>query len=56
MVALAAPFLYAAMGFITGAIAAVIYNLAAGWTGGLEMHFEGPPPAQAGFPQSPPQA
>ncbi len=38
--ALIAPFLYAAMGFIFGALGALIYNLAAGWIGGIEMQFE----------------
>jgi hypothetical protein len=38
-IAIAAPFVYAAMGFITGAGAALIYNLAARWVGGLELHF-----------------
>ena len=31
------PFLYAVMGFIFGAIITVIYNLIAGWTGGIQM-------------------
>ena len=39
--AIGAPFVYAAMGFITGAAAAFFYNLVASWIGGLEMHFEG---------------
>ena len=46
--AVVAPFFYAAIGFVAGAIAALIYNLAAGWIGGLELQFEGPlgaPPA-----------
>ncbi|HET9697888.1 MAG TPA: hypothetical protein VFP40_13535 [Terriglobales bacterium] len=38
--ALIAPFFYAAMGFVLGALSALIYNLAAGWLGGIEMHFE----------------
>lgn len=39
--ALILPFLYAAMGFIFGAIAAFIYNWVAGRFGGLELEFSG---------------
>ena len=38
------PFLYAAMGFIFGVIAAFVYNLLAGWIGGLALEFEQTPP------------
>ena len=38
--ALAAPFLYAAMGFIIGVIGAAIYNLVARWIGGIEVEVE----------------
>ncbi len=31
------PILYAVFGFIGGVIAAFIYNLVAGWTGGIEF-------------------
>lgn len=31
------PILYGIIGFISGAIGAVIYNLAAGWVGGIEI-------------------
>lgn len=31
------PILYGAMGFIFGALGALVYNLVAGWTGGIEM-------------------
>ena len=31
------PFLYAVMGFIFGAIITALYNLIAGWTGGIQM-------------------
>lgn len=34
------PILYATFGFIGGAIGAFLYNLVAGWVGGLEMDFE----------------
>jgi hypothetical protein len=53
--AVIAPFFYAAMGFIAGAIAALIYNLAAGWIGGVELHFESVPLAQT-FAQPPLQS
>ena len=54
--AVLAPFFYAAMGFIIGALGAFIYNLAAGWLGGVEMQFESmaavvqPQPAPAAPP------
>ena len=31
------PILYAVIGFIGGLIGGVLYNLVAGWTGGIEM-------------------
>ena len=31
------PIIYGVLGFIFGAIAAFIYNLVAGWTGGIEL-------------------
>jgi len=31
------PFLYAALGFIGGVIAAAVYNLIAKWSGGIEF-------------------
>ena len=34
------PLLYGIFGFIAGAIAALIYNLAAKWIGGLEIETE----------------
>jgi hypothetical protein len=37
------PIAYAIMGFIFGVIAAAVYNLIAGWTGGLEFTFSDPP-------------
>lgn len=40
-----APFLYGFMGFIGGLITAWLYNLIAGWTGGIEMEFEKNPQA-----------
>jgi hypothetical protein len=38
------PFIYGAMGFITGAIGALIYNLIARWIGGIEIELQ---PARA---------
>ena len=35
--AVIAPIFYAVFGFIFGVIAAFIYNLVAGWTGGIEF-------------------
>lgn len=38
--AIAAPFLYAAIGFIAGLIGAALYNLLAKWIGGIEVEVE----------------
>lgn len=38
--AIAAPVLYAAMGFVIGVIGAAIYNLVAKWIGGIEVEVE----------------
>jgi len=38
--ALAMPVLYAVMGFIFGVIGAGLYNLVAGWIGGIEVDVE----------------
>ncbi|MBW8782459.1 MAG: hypothetical protein JF599_11305 [Verrucomicrobia bacterium] len=35
-----APVLYAVMGFVTGVIGAFVYNLVAGWVGGIEVEVE----------------
>jgi hypothetical protein len=35
--AILAPFIYGAMGFVFGAIGALIYNLSAKWVGGFEI-------------------
>jgi len=34
------PIMYGIMGFVGGAIGAVIYNLIARWIGGIEVEFE----------------
>jgi len=54
--ALIAPFLYAGMGFVLGALMAFVYNLIAGWIGGLEMQFESTTPVQPIVAQSAPIA
>jgi hypothetical protein len=48
------PILYAVIGFIAGAIGALIYNVAAGIAGGIEIEVEGESQAYAA-PPSPPQ-
>src|SRR5947209_12916867 len=55
------PIFYGILGFIFGAIGALIYNVAAGIIGGLEMELENadagytsPPPPQYGASQYPP--
>ena len=35
--AVLAPIMYGAMGFIFGALAGLVYNLVASWTGGIEF-------------------
>jgi hypothetical protein len=35
-----APIMYGIMGFIVGVIGAFLYNLVAGWVGGLEVEVE----------------
>jgi hypothetical protein len=40
LMAIAAPIFYGLIGFVTGAISALIYNLIAGWVGGIEMELE----------------
>ncbi len=39
------PLFYAIIGFIVGALGALIYNLIAKWTGGLEFEVKDLPPA-----------
>jgi hypothetical protein len=34
------PFFYAAMGFVAGVVSAWVYNLIAGWIGGIEVDVE----------------
>lgn len=60
---IAMPIMYGLMGFIGGAISAVVYNIAAGMIGGVKFELEGvqqeyapPPPPQQWAPnQSPAQ-
>jgi|SRR5450432_4199093 len=40
VLALLAPIFYAAIGFVSGAITALVYNLAAKWMGGIEIELE----------------
>ena len=42
-----APFLYGGIGFIAGAIMALLYNLMAKWLGGIEVEMQAPAPAVA---------
>lgn len=39
--AIAVPFVYGILGFITTAIGAGLYNLVSGWVGGIELEVEG---------------
>ena len=61
--AIAAPITYGLIGFVSGAISALIYNLIAGWVGGIEMELDVvpiqpmlpmQPPPQPPLPEAPP--
>lgn len=43
------PVFYGGMGFVTGAIGALLYNLFAGWVGGFELKLETVLSAQSGI-------
>jgi hypothetical protein len=45
--AVLAPFIYAGMGFVMGAIGALIYNIVAKWVGGFELELTVWPPVSA---------
>jgi hypothetical protein len=47
VIMIAVPILYSIIGFIGGAIGALVYNLAAGVVGGLKFELEGVAPAYA---------
>ena len=38
--AIIAPILYAVMGFLTGVVGGFVYNLVAGWVGGIEVEVD----------------
>lgn len=40
MFAIAMPIIYAVMGVVGGVIGAALYNLVAGWVGGIEVEIE----------------
>jgi hypothetical protein len=42
VLALIFPVIYGAIGFIAGAITALLYNLFAGWVGGIELRLQAP--------------
>jgi hypothetical protein len=42
------PVIYAAMGFVFGVLSAWLYNVLAGWMGGLELEFDSTPPPGPG--------
>jgi len=41
LMAVAMPIVYAIFGVIGGAVGAALYNLVAGWVGGIEVEIEG---------------
>jgi len=55
LIAIVLPVLYGVMGFIMGAIGALLYNLLARWAGGVEVELEALPPGLvAPYPIVPP--
>ena len=44
------PIMYGAMGFVTGALGAFLYNLFAKWVGGFELEMESRPLQSAPYP------
>ena len=44
------PILYAALGFITGAIGSLLYNLFAKWVGGIEIEVGAAPTVSVSYP------
>jgi len=53
IIMIAVPIFYGILGFIGGAIGALVYNLAAGVVGGLKFELEGVAPAYAPPPPQP---
>ena len=53
LMAVFAPILYGLMGFVMGAISALLYNLIAGWVGGIELELEIAPLPPPVLPQAP---
>ena len=49
-----APFLYGALGFVIGAISALLYNWIASMVGGIKMELEALPTPQFVLPPQPP--
>ena len=47
------PIFYGVMGFITGALGALLYNLFAKWVGGFELELQAKPPYAAPYPGVP---
>lgn len=48
-----APFIYAAFGWVSGAISALVYNLVASFTGGVQLDLEHRAPTAAWTPGGP---
>jgi hypothetical protein len=51
VIAVFIPIFYAALGFITGAIGALLYNLFAKWVGGIEIEVGVAPTVSITYPQ-----
>ena len=45
LIAIAVPVVYAVLAFVVTFLGAVVYNLVAGWVGGIEVELEPPPGA-----------
>jgi len=45
VIAMLFPVIYGAIGFVAGAIGALLYNLFAKWVGGIQLELQAPPAA-----------
>ena len=52
VLAIVIPIFYGGMGFVMGAIGALLYNLIAGWIGGFEVQLELAPTSQVFTPSA----
>ena len=56
IIAALSPFIYGALGFVIGAVGALLYNWIASAVGGIEMELQAVPLAYVPAPPQPPEA